>query len=77
MPLQIAYRTLFTGVGIAVFALMSTSVILTNVLARCATAERPLSVVFVILRLDSILAVGKADGVIRDTKQSALYNLNA
>ena len=68
MPLQIVYRTLFTGVGIAVFALMSTCIILSDVLACYAAAERSLSVVFVILRLNSILAVRKVDGVIRDTK---------
>ena len=77
MPLQIVYRALLTGVGIAVFALMSTCIILSDVLACYAAAERSLSVVFVILRLSSILAVRKADGVIRYTKQSAFYYLNA
>lgn len=77
MPLQIVYCALFTGVGIAVFALMSTCIILSDVLARYAATERSLSIVFVILRLNSILAVRKADGVARDTKQSAFYYLNA
>ena len=77
MPLQILYRTLFTGVGIAVFALMSTCIILSDVLACYAAAKCSLSIVFVILRLNSILAVRKADGVIREPKQSAFYYLNA